>query len=186
MLEDTEGRPATRPVLVRTYCTECKSHVSNDRLGDDGKPLRRVRIAARAADADTDAAASCSQLDGSVMPDGAINLVYEEVVVQHKPVVDSKSQMIPVESFVRAAADGKAPWPTTQDIWYSERVMDMHDDVPKWCRPLKPDHDLCRACAHSQVNAVSSSCSLCFARLLPQWPYAHSHGFEQTQRNGCH
>ena len=43
-------------------------------------------------------------------------------------------QMIPIASFVRAAADGKAPWPTTQDIWYSERVVDVNDDVTKWCR----------------------------------------------------
>ena len=34
--------PASRPVLVRTYCRQCKNHVSNDRLGDDGKTLRRV------------------------------------------------------------------------------------------------------------------------------------------------
>ncbi len=45
-------------------------------------------------------------------------------------------QAIPLESFQRAAADGAAvPWPTTNDIWYSQRIVDMKDDVPKWCAP---------------------------------------------------
>ena len=44
-------------------------------------------------------------------------------------------QTIPIEAFERAAADGAAPMPTTADIWYSQRVVDMDDDVPKWCAP---------------------------------------------------
>jgi len=44
-------------------------------------------------------------------------------------------QNIAMAAFRRAAADGAEPWPTTVDIWYSERVVDMNDDVPKWCAP---------------------------------------------------
>ena len=57
--ESTVGRPAKNPALVRTYCTSCNDHISNDKLGDDGKPKRRVsgvtmhamRCLARAASA---------------------------------------------------------------------------------------------------------------------------------------
>ena len=46
-------------------------------------------------------------------------------------------------AFQRAAGDGAAPWPPASDIWYSERVVDMHDDIPKWCArasvALSPD-----------------------------------------------
>ena len=45
------------------------------------------------------------------------------------------TQNIPVAALQRGTADGEAPWPTTADIWYSERVVDMKDDVPKWCFP---------------------------------------------------
>ncbi len=43
-----EGRPASNPALVRTYCRSCDNHMSNDKMGDDGKPARRVSTAAAA------------------------------------------------------------------------------------------------------------------------------------------
>ena len=46
-----------------------------------------------------------------------------------------QAQNVAIAHFKRAVADGAQPWPTTVDIWYSERVVDMVDDVPKWCVP---------------------------------------------------
>ena len=43
------------------------------------------------------------------------------------------AQNIPIAAFQRKAANDAAPWPTTADIWYSQRVIDIKDDVPKWC-----------------------------------------------------
>ena len=46
----------------------------------------------------------------------------------------TRGQAFPVQSFQRGSADNAAPhWPVKADIWYSERVVDMKDDIPKWC-----------------------------------------------------
>ncbi len=43
-------------------------------------------------------------------------------------------QCIPVPSFQRESPnDVTPPWPVAADIWYSERVAGVKDDVPKWC-----------------------------------------------------
>ena len=44
-------------------------------------------------------------------------------------------QVIPIESLQRAGTDGAASWPITGDVWYSQRLVDIHDDVPKWSAP---------------------------------------------------
>ena len=54
----------------------------------------------------------------------------------HDPCPDSSrdtAQNIVMANFTRAAADKAQPWLTTVDMWYSERVVDVHDAVPKWC-----------------------------------------------------
>ena len=44
------------------------------------------------------------------------------------------AQCIPVPSFQRESPNAVAPpWPVVADIWYSQRVADVKDDVPKWC-----------------------------------------------------
>ena len=55
-------------------------------------------------------------------------------------LVDAKTQpvpcaqAIPVQSFQRESPTNEIPpWTVQADIWYSERVVDMKDDIPKWC-----------------------------------------------------
>ena len=55
------------------------------------------------------------------------------------------AQNIPIANFKRSAVGSKQLWPTTVDIWYSERVVDMDDDVPKWCAPCWCSSSVCRA-----------------------------------------
>ena len=64
---------------------------------------------------------------------GSFKCNTEATICPHNSCWYACAQMIPIASFVRAAADGREPWPTTQDIWYSERVVDVDDDVTKWC-----------------------------------------------------
>ena len=56
-----------------------------------------------------------------------------------------RAQNIAIANFRRAAPDGAQPWPTTVDIWYSERVVDMDDNVPKWCALCAKAFDDCAA-----------------------------------------
>ncbi len=39
-----------------------------------------------------------------------------------------------MQSFRRESPNNEVPpWTVNADIWYSERKVDMKDDIPKWC-----------------------------------------------------
>jgi len=66
-------------------------------------------------------------------------LCFTPVIISRFALINKSApaQNIAMAAFRRAAADGAEPWPTTVDIWYSERVVDMDADVPKWCALLR-------------------------------------------------